>query len=199
MTTRRGMGVVAAVAVAAWLGVTARRGAREDGVVWHAWLRPDTGELSVHGHGEPGTFWPRYRRALLGQPWPGDYPCRCRTHPDPGLVELASASESGPVIALTERLSGPHQRAVGHRLSAESLRRSIAWDEQRVARLDDNVARAARSGRVIHGADGVRRGLQEGVAHNAALLRYHEGLQRKYEAAARHPWDPVEPDPPEPE
>jgi hypothetical protein len=31
------------------------------------------------------------------------------------------------------------------------------------------------------------------------LADYHEDLARKYERAARYPWLPVEPDPPEPE
>jgi hypothetical protein len=36
----------------------------------------------------------------------------------------------------------------------------------------------------------------------AGLVRkifYHESLARRYERAARYPWLPVEPDPPEPE
>jgi hypothetical protein len=35
-------------------------------------------------------------------------------------------------------------------------------------------------------------------AHERALARHHDGLAAKYDRAARYPWLPVEPDPPEP-
>jgi hypothetical protein len=36
------------------------------------------------------------------------------------------------------------------------------------------------------------------AAENAANVHYHAALARKYERAARYPWLPVEPDPPQP-
>lgn len=199
VTTRAVMGGVAFAAVVSWLAITARRVSLEPGdSLWHAWLRRSTGAIMVHGHGEPRTFWPRYWRALLGRPWPGDYPCQCRRAPDPDLMELASAAESGPLLRLEERLSVPYHRAVHHRLTSESLRRSIAWDEQRLAALEAEAQNAAEAGRVVHGAAAVSRSFRKGIAHNTKLLRYHERLGEKYEDAARHPWLPVEPDPPEP-
>jgi hypothetical protein len=46
-----------------------------------------------------------------------------------------------------------------------------------------------------------RLAVQEGeiAADLAKTAAYHERLWRKYEHAARYPWLPVEPDPPEPE
>jgi hypothetical protein len=38
-----------------------------------------------------------------------------------------------------------------------------------------------------------------GEAAPAARLDWHRAIERKYEYAARHPWLPVAPDPPEPE
>ncbi len=198
MTTRAAMVIVAFAAVVSWLTITARRVSRAESHIWHVWMRRSTGEITVHGHAEPGTFWPRYRRALLGQPWPGDYPCQCRASPDPDLIEQASAPESGPLLSFSERLSIPHRKAVEHRLTAESLRKSIDWDEQRLAALDAEARGAVKAGRVIHGAVEVSRSFRETITHNTKLFRYHERLRKKYEEAARHPWLPVDPDPPEP-
>jgi hypothetical protein len=199
VTIRAVMGGVAFAAVVSWLTVTAWRVSREPGdFLWHAWLRRSTGAITVHGHGEPRTFWPRYWRALLGRPWPGDYPCQCRRAPDLDLMELASAAESGPLLRLAERLSVPHKRAVHHRLTAKSLRRSIAWDEQRLAVLEAKAKKAAEAGRVVHGAAAVSRSFRETIAHNTKLLCYHERLGKKYEEAAHHPWLPFQADPPEP-
>ena len=119
--------------------------------------------------------------------------------PNPALLELASTSESGPLELLTQRLSVPNQRASEHCLMVALLRKSIAWDEERLTALDDEVTKEAKPGRVIHGAADVSQSLRETIAHNSTLVRYHEQLQRRYESAARQPWVPVEPDPPEPE
>jgi hypothetical protein len=40
--------------------------------------------------------------------------------------------------------------------------------------------------------------LEEWVSRARHREQYHAELRRKYERAATHPWDPVEPDPPEP-
>ncbi len=40
--------------------------------------------------------------------------------------------------------------------------------------------------------------LQMLEAHQLKLAKYHYDMARKYEHAARYPWLPVEPDPPEP-
>lgn len=40
---------------------------------------------------------------------------------------------------------------------------------------------------------------EEQIAERRAVAGYHDGLRRKYEAAARRPWVAVAPDPPPPE
>jgi hypothetical protein len=78
MTTRRWMFAIAFFALSLWLGLVAYRVGTGPGGKWvfHLWER--------HGFIEPGSvfnsqhsvpFWPRYWRALLGQPWPGSYVC----------------------------------------------------------------------------------------------------------------------------
>ena len=39
---------------------------------------------------------------------------------------------------------------------------------------------------------------EQSISRASNRQRYHAELKRKYERAAMHPWDPVEPDPPEP-
>jgi hypothetical protein len=41
--------------------------------------------------------------------------------------------------------------------------------------------------------------ISEYAAHSRRLADHHATLRRKYERAARYPWLPVDPDPPEPE
>ncbi len=41
--------------------------------------------------------------------------------------------------------------------------------------------------------------MDEWIARARNRERYHAELKRKYERAATHPWDALEPDPPEPE
>ncbi len=78
MTTRRWMLVIAFFALSLWLGLAAYRVGTDPRGKWiyHLWER--------HGSIEPGSIfntqhsvpiWPRYWRALLGQPWPGSYIC----------------------------------------------------------------------------------------------------------------------------
>jgi hypothetical protein len=43
---------------------------------------PVTGKVKYLTQCNPGTFWPRYIRRLLGQPWPGDYRCPCGDGPN---------------------------------------------------------------------------------------------------------------------
>jgi hypothetical protein len=40
---------------------------------------------------------------------------------------------------------------------------------------------------------------EQSISRARNRQRYHAELKRKYERAATHPWDPVEPDPPMPE
>jgi hypothetical protein len=83
MTTRRWMLVVVGVALVTWPSTVAWRisADRRTRYIYHIWVRKDspydepdrpmTGTLCY------APFWSRYRRALLGQPWPGTYKCRC--------------------------------------------------------------------------------------------------------------------------
>jgi hypothetical protein len=66
-------------------------------------------------------------------------------------------------------------------------------------RLADHHAEMARQLRSSHGSI-IRPGgvyVHVPLTH-PRLADYHEDLARKYERAARYPWLPVEPDPPEP-
>jgi hypothetical protein len=54
------------------------------------------------------------------------------------------------------------------------------------------VNRLTLQGLVMHGA------ASPGVERHRVLTDYHHELNLKYEYAARHPWLPVTPDPPEP-
>src|SRR5262249_26135867 len=95
-------------------------------------------------------------------------------------------------------LSEPFQKATEHRSSVSSLRMSIAWDEKRVAAMEDRNARAAAEGRVIHGADAVVQSFRSTIAHNTKLLHHHEELQKEYERAASKLWVPAVREPTEP-
>jgi hypothetical protein len=71
--------LVAIVGLATWLIVTAVRVSRDTSgqFLYHIHRFTVSGHLSGHTHRRDDTFWPRYRRALLGQPWPGNYRCSC--------------------------------------------------------------------------------------------------------------------------
>jgi hypothetical protein len=204
-TVRRMMVAVAIAGLICWLGGTALSVLQVPGEnITHLMQDRATGELSLEGHSLPPSFWPHYRRALLGQAWPGDYPCQCRLNPDPGRRELASSANSNDLLPLVNRVSGPSRKANAHRASMESLASSVAYDEKRVIDLDRQVKELASKGRILHGADGVRAALLNGIAENRKRLREHERLFRLYDFAARSPTlltDPevVEPDPPEQE
>jgi hypothetical protein len=87
--------------------------------------------------------------------------------------------------------------AVGHTANVILTKRSIVfrakadWHAQCFATairiLEDNAAYAD---------DQARHNVQRGIG---AWLNYHDSLENKYRRAARYPWLPVEPDPPEPE
>ncbi len=66
---------------------------------------------------------------------------------------------------------------------------SWAWMARRSAAFQARAA--AHSGRV--------REVEMPCRVNQPLREHHDALVRKYTFAARHPWLPVSPDPPEPE
>jgi hypothetical protein len=77
--TVRGMMVtVGVVAAVLWPIVAAYRVDSDPSGRWlyHVYERHGLGEYhSTFNSQHPAPFWPRYRRALLGLPWPGDYVC----------------------------------------------------------------------------------------------------------------------------
>jgi hypothetical protein len=78
MTTRRWMSVIAFFALSLWLGLVASRVGTDPRGKWvfHLWERHGSIEPgSVFNSQHPVPFWPRYWRALLGQPWPDSYVC----------------------------------------------------------------------------------------------------------------------------
>lgn len=193
------MALVAVVGLGARLGLTAWDvAARPEDRIWHLWMDEETGSMILSGHGEPESFWPRYWRALLGRGWPDGYVCTCRSAAVPGRVELGAAGDNASLLAMMNAYEMPSRRASECRLTAENLRRSAESQEAEAARLDDKIRRLAKSGRVIHGGEGVRDSYLRSAAANRKRLAYYEALRAKYEEAARHPWLPVEPDPPPP-
>jgi hypothetical protein len=99
--------------------------------------------------------------------------------------------------SMKERLNlhladGHAQVAAQNEAGAEGLRASAAAahgdgtiNEEMRSSFADTFAAAARKERA-------------GERRYRALARYHVELRRKYERAARYPWLPVAPDPPEP-
>jgi hypothetical protein len=110
--------VVAVLAVAAWLSATAVLVARDPHAeqMSHLRQRRDTGDLVVQTHVITGTFWPRYWRRLLGQPWPGSYVCpSCRErhersdgHP---LIDLDSSDDGTKMLNEMSRINRQRQEA----------------------------------------------------------------------------------------
>lgn len=164
----------------------------------HLWCDGATGVFSIHAHAQQQTFWSRYRRALLGQPWPGDFRCDCRSNPYPGRLELASAADINDLLPLYNNLFMPSSMASEHRHSAMLLAGGIAGDEAAIIAFRKRVSEYASKGVVVHGADGVCQSIRENIANNRRQLLHHEQMIRKYEAAARRPWLPVAPDLPGP-
>jgi hypothetical protein len=76
----------------------------------------------------------------------------------------------------------------------------IAWRRSLLQRLAAHHDTEARSIRPSVNGDFMPFGVTIQVSPEAAALAdYHERLAEKYREAARHPWLPVEPDPPEPQ
>jgi len=200
VTIRRMMGVVLAIAVILWLAVTAWRVSQNpvDNIT-HIFQATSTGELTEYGHDIPHSFWPQYRNALLGLPWPEDYACACRTNPDPARRELATAADASSLLPLFNRIGIPYQKASENRVAMESLGASIDFDEKRI---EDSVRRdeeAAAKGDVIGGAEGVRQALREGIAENRRRYEGHKRLFELYDRAARSPTLVTDPPVVEPE
>jgi hypothetical protein len=73
------MVLVAVTALATWPAAAGVRVWRDpDGrVLCHIHRFPASGNLAGYTHVSDGNSWPRYRRAVLGQPCPGDFRCPC--------------------------------------------------------------------------------------------------------------------------
>ena len=93
-TIRQSMVLVAMTGVVSWLTGTAVHVHRDPSsfVLCHIRQNLVSGECYGITHGGwDGTFWSRYRRALLGQPWPGSYQCPCtEKYRKPNFVEIYS-------------------------------------------------------------------------------------------------------------
>ncbi len=188
INARRVLVAEASAGIALWLAGTAWRVHQEPrGQIVHMMQDRSNGALSLPGHSLPPSFWPHYRRALLGQPWPGDYLCHCRLNPDPGKRELASAADSGPLIPAFDRVSAAYRLASEHKGAVESLGKSIAWDEKRVSDLHAQVKELADKGQVMIGAEGVRKAFLDAIATNRKSLEEHERLYQIYHASAISP------------
>jgi hypothetical protein len=78
----------------------------------------------------------------------------------------------------------------------------LAWLKRRSERFG-HLARYHQGGRVsilAFGTDRICRQMNErGEVVSNRANRWHEVLEKKYREAARYPWLPVAPDPPEPE
>ncbi len=97
---------------------------------------------------------------------------------EPTLLPTPSAEHDNPIEQVFELPSERSDRSEGHdRFRAAQARRGASADRMR--KLADNLRRKQSK-------------------HHAAQADYHAVLARKYQAAASHPWLPVEPDPPPP-
>ncbi len=85
------------ITVAVWLSSTAVKVQRDVGnrCLYHFTDRHgDLSELAYGAHLAP--FWPRFRRSLFAQPWPGTYVCGCGMTAGPGdLVTFAGQPPVG--------------------------------------------------------------------------------------------------------
>jgi tetratricopeptide (TPR) repeat protein len=94
-------------------------------------------------------------------------------------------------------------RAHGYRNSLAFAREQLRFNERQLARLDagdlwwieDGMTSAARAAEKAYRRDRIR----EQMSFNAALVGIFDELERKYEAAANNPFEPVAADPPRPE
>lgn len=174
--------------IALWLGGTAWRVRRdhEDQIV-HIIQDQESGALSLSGHYLPASFLPHYRRTLLGQPWPGDYPCNCRFTSEPGKRALISAVDSGSLNMQFNRIGVAYRKASEHQGSVKNLAASNAWDEKRLRDLDAQTKGLSYQEQVLTGAEGVRKSFRETIAVNQKSLEEHERLYRIYHAAAVSP------------
>jgi hypothetical protein len=97
---------------------------------------------------------------------------------EPTLLPTPSAEPDKPIEQVFQLPPGRSDRSEGHdRFKAAQARRDASADQMR--KLADDVRR-------------------EQSKHHATRANYHAMLARKYQAAASHPWLPVEPDPPPP-
>ncbi len=194
------MDAVLVIGVLLWLATAAWRVYRNPADnITHIFQDRATGELTMSGHSIPASFWPQYLNALLGRPWPEDYPCDCRNNPDPARRELASAADANSLLPMFNRICIPYQKAVEHRLAMESLGAAVAFDEQRIADSLRQEKEAALRGEVINGAEDVRRALRSGIAVNRKSFDMHKRLFELYDSAARSPTIATDPQVVEPE
>lgn len=79
-TVRRMMIAVALAAIGLRLGETTWRVWQDkDPKIYQLWHDPAKPYVTLEGHAQPQSFWSRDRCALLGQAWPGDFRCDCRS------------------------------------------------------------------------------------------------------------------------
>jgi hypothetical protein len=115
ITIRSSLFLLAIAAVGMWLSVTAARVARECSfsVLCHVRRNVASGELYEVTHVADGTFWPRYRRALLGQAWPGSYQCPCAAnYQQPRFVDLYTCADQHEAFDRWERLTHDQQAKI---------------------------------------------------------------------------------------
>lgn len=200
LTIRRLMNAVLVLGVVLWLAVAAWRVYQSPADnITHIFQDRATGQLTLSVHGIPASFWPQYRSALLGRPWPEDYSCGCRTNPDPATRELATAAHANSLLPLFNRICISYQKAVENRLAMESLGAAVEFDEKQITDSLHNEKEAALRGEVINGAEGVRQALRVGITVNRKSFERHKRLFELYDSAARSPTLVTDPPVVEPE
>jgi hypothetical protein len=135
--------------------------------------------------------------AMLGMGGPGMRIPRVRFTVRRLMVAVVIA---GIVLGI-ERLW--HRSAEYAGIAGQHARKAIGWDEH-VSWLDGVAAKHAR--KAATGTGDSRSRDRENADKWAAVANgyrgmkgYHEAMRDKYAHAARYPWLPVAPDPPEPE
>lgn len=191
------MAVIPIIALIAWLSVTAYRVNRErDRNIWHLTITRSTGAIGLHGHGVPSRFVPRFWDALIGRDWTVGYACSCGIGSNPNVIEVGRAARNEDLLQKSNAWAKPYQRSMELAIELDSRRKTVEHNQAVIERLDRDVAWAAWNGSWIHGSEGVRRTYQEGIDNHLAHIARARALLAKYQAAALHPWDSVEPDPP---
>jgi hypothetical protein len=116
------MALVVFISIALWMAIPAYLVATDSqaGFISHLYMRNDTRQLFAVGQTHADTFWPRYFRRLLGQPWPGSYVCvSCKQAMEKNsgceVVELESSTDGGYLMGRLQRLDMAHNEAEAQR------------------------------------------------------------------------------------